>query len=246
MLAPFPEQTFQEFGRRAAGWFPPLRSTEDLDDPLQKRRHFERSWVAVAYRYRACAEHNEEFKVLLHNAGDLWREWGADEEQNYRFERCLYEFFLSGLSVFESFAFSLYFVGAVMRPGEFPHAEQPKKITVERTVNAFRASFPEAAITQRLSALPEAPAFETLNTIRNILGHRLAGRRNVHGYSMIQPDGETITRREEIWHLPGSDEQLVFDEQLIQRHFDEVIELLKSLIAASLEFVTANPPAPRG
>jgi hypothetical protein len=71
MPAPFPRERFQEFGRRAAAWFPEMLSTEDLDDRSQKGRHFERAWLAVAYRYRSCAEYNEEFKELLRGASTM-------------------------------------------------------------------------------------------------------------------------------------------------------------------------------
>jgi hypothetical protein len=45
------------------------------------------AWLAVRYRYRICAECNDEFKALLANASQLWRAWTADEEQNYKLER---------------------------------------------------------------------------------------------------------------------------------------------------------------
>src|SRR5438270_8513013 len=107
----FPENDFRAFFTAAARFFPELLSSENLSDPLERRRHFELSWQAVRYRYRICAECNDEFKSLLSKASEHWREWGADEELNYNLERCIYIFFVSGLSVFESFGFCLYFLG---------------------------------------------------------------------------------------------------------------------------------------
>jgi hypothetical protein len=49
-----------------------------------------------------------------------------------------------------------------------------------------------------------------------------------------------IQAREEIWYIPGSNEELAFDENLIQRHFEEVTRLLTTLISASLEFVQSE------
>jgi hypothetical protein len=76
----------------ASSFFPEVLS-ENFGDPSEKHEHFQRAWLAVCYRYRACSEYNAAFKTLLTNASDLWREWTADEEQNYEVEQCLYHFF---------------------------------------------------------------------------------------------------------------------------------------------------------
>jgi hypothetical protein len=85
-----------------------------------------RSSQAVGYRYLACAECNEDFKALFVNAPERWREWNDDPEHSYKLERCLYTFFMNGLSVFESLAFCLYFVGGTIRPELFPHTSNPE------------------------------------------------------------------------------------------------------------------------
>jgi len=59
---------------------------------------------AVRYRYRLCTECSEEFKALLANPSETWQAGWGDEELMYKLERCIYVFFMSGLSVFESFA----------------------------------------------------------------------------------------------------------------------------------------------
>src|SRR5580700_12277100 len=110
MPTEFPERQFQSFRIGANAFFPKPLSDED---PLETWRHFMMAWLAVRYRYRSCAECNDEFKALLANASQVWRAWSADEEQNYKLERCIYVFFMSGLSAFESFGFCLYFVGGI-------------------------------------------------------------------------------------------------------------------------------------
>ena len=82
---------------------------EDLNDSFQRLRHFHRAWEAVRYRYRIRAECNAEFKARQRERA-LWRVASTDEEQNYKLERCIYLFFMSGLSAFESFGFCLYFL----------------------------------------------------------------------------------------------------------------------------------------
>jgi hypothetical protein len=240
MPSTFPHDTFQEFGRLASKLFPAVLSDENLDDPLQKQQHFERAWLAVRYRYRACYEQNEAFKALLAHTTDLWREWGADEEQNYKLEQCLYQFFMNCLSVFDSLAFCLYFVGAMIDPKHFSHVNKPKNITLKTTINAFMASFPNATITNHLRKLSEDPAFRRIDTIRNILAHRLTGRRNVHSTGTTNADGTYTQTREEIWYIPGSSEKLEFSEKLIQRHLEEAARLLTITVLVSLEFLKSK------
>jgi hypothetical protein len=228
----FPQNTFQEFVKRASTFFPTILSDEDLSDPVQERQHFERAWLAVRYRYRACSEYNEEYKALLANASDLWREWSADEEQNYKLEKSLYQFFISGLSVFESLGFCLYFVGSTVCTKHFSFVSNPKHITLAVTSKAFTDAFPHASITNHLAELSRDTEYRKIDAIRNILAHRLIGRRNVHVDITVHADV-----RKEYWRVLGSDEELIFDEGLIQRHLDGITSLLTTLISASLEFV---------
>jgi len=235
----FPKEIFQEFAETAGNFFPEILSDDNLSDTFQKREHFQRAWLAVCYRYRACSEHNESFKIILANTSDLWREWGADEEQNYKLEQCLYHFFMSGLSVFESLGFCLYFVAGMIDPQKFPYVSDPRKITLKTMVSALEAGFPDSAITKNFRDLLNNATFTQVDDIRNILAHRLTGRRNVHSYGNTDSDGVYAQTRKEIWHIQGSDKELLFDEGLIQRYFDEITELLTGLISAALEFVKA-------
>jgi hypothetical protein len=138
MPSSFPAD-FQAFGRATIPFFPKVLSDEDLSDPLQRRLQFERSWQAVRYRYRICAECNDEFKSLLANASEKFKAGWEDEELTYNLERSIYTFFMSGLSVFESFGFCLYFLGGALQPSDFPDIAKPKKITLETTSKAFES-----------------------------------------------------------------------------------------------------------
>jgi hypothetical protein len=237
MPSSFPQETFQEFGKQASKLFPAVLTDKNLNDPLQKQQHFERAWLAIRYRYRACYEQNEEFKALLQHTTDLWREWGSDEEKNYRLEQCLYYFFMNCLSVFDSFAFCLYFVGAMIVPEHFSHVGKPKNITLKATTNAFASAFPNEPITKRLRILSEDTDFKRVKLVRNILAHRLAGRRNVHSFGTTDADGTYTQTREEIWYIPGSNEKPEFSEKLTQHHFEGVNRLLTTLFLVSIEFV---------
>ncbi len=80
-------------------------------------------------------------KGLLANASETWRAGWPDEELTYRLERCIYMFFMSGLSVFDSFALSLYFLGHAIQPGDFPSVAKPRNITRSATAKAYGAAF---------------------------------------------------------------------------------------------------------
>jgi len=242
MLTAFPETEFRAFAQGAHTFFPGLLSDEALSDPLERRRHFDWAWQAVRYRFRLCAECNEEFKALLDNASDLWRAGWPDEEQDYKVERSVYVFFMSGLSVFESFGFCLYFLGNALRPNDFPHIDDPRKITLHVTKKAFDAAFPQAAITRFLVELMQNQEFSTIDGIRNILAHRISGRRSVQSWGMTSPDGTYTQTQEATWHLPRSNTKLIFDRALLQRHLDEITDLLAQLTSASLEFVESCQP----
>ena len=122
----FPSAEFRGFGQAASNFFPALLSDEALFDPQEKRRNFDWSWQAVRYRYRSCAECQDEFRALLTNASEEWRAGLLDEELTHKLERCIYLFFMSAQSVFDSFAYCLYFLGHAIQPGAFPAVANPR------------------------------------------------------------------------------------------------------------------------
>jgi hypothetical protein len=243
MPASFSETDFRAFGIAATAFFPGVISDEALFDPEEKRRHFDWSWQAVRYRYRSCAECNDEFKALLANPSDMWKAGWGDEELTYQLERCIYQFFTSALSVFDSFAFCLYFYGNALEPGTFPDVANPRAITRHSTAKTFSTAFPKAAISGLLAALSKDARFSTIDTVRNLVGHRISGRRSVRSSSTIEVDGTPTHWREEVWHLPGAAGRLMFDEELLQRHLDDVTGLLVALSAAAHEFAVAEKAA---
>lgn len=234
----FPQDLFQEFGKCASELFPAPLSDQALSDPLQRRYQFMQAWQAVRFRYRACCEANEEFKSLFLNASDLWREWNMDEEHSYKMERCLYTFFMNGLSVFESFGFCLYFVGNAINANAFD-VKNPKVITLRATSEAFASAFPKAAISERLARLRKDSEFCELDSIRNILAHRISGMRSVRGQSVLELNGTITGSVEDVYHLHGASE-LKYDEQLIERNFNGITAALTAMTTDGLEFVRAT------
>ncbi|HET8924121.1 MAG TPA: hypothetical protein VFN26_14125 [Candidatus Acidoferrum sp.] len=243
MPSQFPDSDFRSFGIAATKFFPGLLSDEVLYDPLEKRRHFDWSWQAVRYRYRSCVECSAEFKALLDNPSQAWLSGWGDEELTYKLERCVYVFFVSALSVFDSFALCLYFLGNAIQASAFSDVANPRKITRFSTQKAMSTAFPNEAITGLLSGLPQDARFTTLEAIRNLLAHRLSGRRSVRSSGTLQEDGSYTTDfHEETWHIPGVPGRLNFDRELLERHLADITSLVTSLVATARAFAEAHQP----
>jgi hypothetical protein len=244
MMPPsFPIQ-FEAFGRATSPFFPKIVSTENFADPLKRLAHFNSAWQAVRYRYRSCADCNDEFKSLLANPGELWEAgWQDDEELTYRLERCVYTFFISGLSVFESFGFCLYFLGGSVHPGDFPHCSKPIKIKLSETHEAFKAAFPRETITYRLGELSKDPDFIFIDRVRNILAHRLSGRQSSRASSVRHSDGTCTRTAENTWDILGSTGALTFDKEMLQVYLDKITGMLTVLAEAAREFADGQRPA---
>jgi len=247
MPSTFPDTEFRDFGIAASRFFPELLSDEVLFDPLERRRHFDWSWQAVRYRYRSCAECSEEFRALLDNATQGFVSGMGDEELTYKLERCIYVFFMSALSVFDSLALCLYFLSNAIRPAAFPDVANPRKITRAVTCKALIAAFPQDAITGLLGSLQQDPRFASIDVIRNLLAHRISGRRSIRSSSTRHEDGTYTTDfHEETWHIPGAPGKLAFDKDLLQRYLDDIAGLLFSFTVAARTFAEAHQPAKAG
>lgn len=236
----FPEAEFCGFGQSATEFFPPVLSDEALTDPEKKRLQFVRAWQAVRYRYRTCSECNEEFKALLATASESWQMELGDEELTYKLERSIYLFFMSALSVFDSFCFCLYFLGGAMRPTAFPDVSNPGNVTRCATSKAFRTAFSAAPITVLLTELPKDPGFAAIEEVRNILGHRLSGRRTVQTRNAIRQGKLEIDSREDNWYIPGASAKLKFDGELLWAPLDDLSRLLTALSTAARQFAEAQ------
>src|SRR4029077_15361279 len=100
------------------------------------------------------------------------------------------------------------------------------KITLQTTAKAFTVAFPTAAITTGLTDLLPKSEFRRIDEIRNLLAHRVSGRRSIRGGS----DG-TAQWHEETWHIPGATVPLQFDKEMLHGVLDEITHMLKELIA---------------
>jgi hypothetical protein len=210
MPSSFPMPEYRAFGLATRSLFPRTLSDEDMTDPLQRRTHFDWAWQAIRYRFRSAEECSAEFRALVANPSEMWAAGWGDEEFTYKLERSIYTFFMNGLSVFDSFAYSLYFLGHAIEPASFPDVAKPRKITRNATSKAFRITFPQEPLSVLLDGLSSDTKFGAVDELRNILGHRLSGRRSVRSSSTLNRDGTVTTDfHEETWHIPGASVSLV-------------------------------------
>jgi hypothetical protein len=88
-------------------------TNQDHDDwPLLHRfeyNHFYNAWVGVAFRFRACGVHSENFTTLFQKTQGT-----AQGGNLYQEDDALFDFFVKGLSALESFYYSLYALGALI------------------------------------------------------------------------------------------------------------------------------------
>lgn len=236
MPAGFPEEEFREFGTDALAFFVDIGSCEGINDfRMQNRVHFVRSWQAVRHRYLSCAESNDEFKAQFANLSDMWKAGWGDEELMYKFERSIYFFFVALLSIFESFAFSLYFFGNALKPECFPIGNL-MSITVNATKTAFSKNFSDAAITESLNELCKHERYQAINRVRNVLAHRISGRLSVTVLSTRELKGTCTSERNDTWAIPGADVTLDFGDTMLQEYLSEATTLLKDLSLAARDF----------
>ena len=95
----------------------------------------------------------------------MWQAGWGDEEFSYKLERCIYTFFMNGLSVFDSFAYALYFLGHAIQPAAFPDVAKLRNITRKATGKAFGAAFPQEPITKLLADLSSDAKFGVIDVL---------------------------------------------------------------------------------
>src|SRR6266849_7674358 len=122
-------------------------------------QHFYSSWVAVAFRFQSCADHDQDFTEAFQRSN------GASQEVGllYQEDDALFGFFVKGLSALESFYYSLYALGAlIITPTQAPsvppsdqflwldpgESKKLKKIVPEGVRDTFKKIFPGLPLTE--------------------------------------------------------------------------------------------------
>ena len=166
---------------------------------------FSPAWLAIAYRFRSCAECDRAFTASIKRAGST-----PDEPERYFQERDLFNFFVSGLSALESFSYGLYFIGFALEPQVFTLAASDKtykRIDLEKTVvpSFVKSSFGSERITSELKCLLSQAEYTQWSAIRNKLAHRITPvRTGVHSFiESVGPNYSGSTYSHEVLWLDG-------------------------------------------
>lgn len=162
----------------------PMNNSEDMKLRDFEARHFVSGWIGLAFRFRACAEHNQVFSASFQETrGD------PQHVALYQEDEALFGFFVNGLSALECFCYSLYALGALVRtPTQTPSTppqplfplldpHNPKKLRAIKpgeTLRVFQRHFSGHALTTQLDQMLGDPAYQEWSDIRNVAAHRAA------------------------------------------------------------------------
>jgi hypothetical protein len=154
----------------------------------------------------------------------------------YREERDLFGFFVSGLSVLDSFSFLMYFAGAQLRPTVF-RTERPGQlgsITIASTAEAYGKAFPNDPFTSSLIGLKDDPKLKEWRNVRNVLAHRAAPGRVIYASTMGSPPPPSAE-----WKIEPSG-KLRFDQSLTTVRLEWLVKTLAHLIDRAAQFADTH------
>lgn len=157
-------------------------------------------WNAVAIRFKTMADADDVFTKSFSQST------APPSDERYNQEAALFSFFVAGYAVIESFAYSLYVVGAMLRQRDFPMntPQSLKTITPQVTRDKFAAHFPGTDIELQFSSLLADETFRNWGLIRNVLAHRSAPPRHYKNNVTATPTGLVVgsaTQSESTWQI---------------------------------------------
>jgi hypothetical protein len=131
--------------------------------------HFVGAWSAISYRYRAVTEYEAQFTASIVRDGP-----GPGQPIRYEQERDLFNFFSSGVSVFDAFCFGAFSIGAHTGSTDFQLVTErdQRKVNWKRLIDAYTKSFANDPITPLLNSIDTDGALNALRVARSILMHR--------------------------------------------------------------------------
>lgn len=133
-------------------------------------------WNAVAYRFRATADHDEAFISAIKKAADerVANDNALAFENKYMQERELFGFFVTGFSVLESIAYSMFAVCSIVNVQVFPMqtAQDMRQVSLPETSKRLVANYPNENISSEFQLCLSSMEFQQWKNIRNTLAHR--------------------------------------------------------------------------
>jgi len=227
--AGFPIKPYESIQKRVVS-----RNTKGAIDPIVLGE-FQGGWNAVAYRFCANVEHDASFTASV-------REYGVSPamDQRYRQERELLGFFVTGLSVSESLAYSTYAIGSMLDATAFPMQtpKNRKNVDIAETSRRYKKSFPTENITVVWNELLHLTEFKELKEVRHILAHRCAPSRRIVDSASISFQTGALTDRtvQAEWTVFG----IPIDENTTRTRHDWLIKTVVKILEATDKFTTSR------
>jgi len=195
--------------------------------------HYGGAWNGIAYRFMSCADADDQFTKLIAEPQSHLNRFHQDE--------ALVKFFVSGLSVIETFFYGLYWIGSMAEPGRFPivTGNHLRGIEAGKTMDRFRAGPHMALFTRSFAALQtqdratgkweNTAPYAELKEVRNILAHRASYGRVVN---MAAGGGVQL---DDIWRV----RDIPLNDQLTRSRRAWLVATLSGLLDGAEAYVTA-------
>jgi len=159
---------------------------DDMDAKSHARALMGLGFKGVAYRFRAAADYQGESETSYYAPGGA----APPLDEQYRQERALFGFFVSGLASLESFAFATHAAAAHYKSAQFLLSDDALRAVDPRSVaDGLARLWPSASLTEVWQRLIADDAFRKWKEVRNILSHRLVPPRLI----AISPGSQTQT-----------------------------------------------------
>lgn len=169
LLAPahFPVAQYEAIHKQVVS----MRGNHELYD------QFGGAWNAVAYRFSAVIDSGATFIDSLERHGSA-----PSPSERYLQERCLFEFYSAGFSVFEATFYALHVIGAFVVPEAFPLASprDQQRVTPQRVKDGIENVFAGDKIVATLENVFNDERYQRWREVRNILTHRSAPGRRIY------------------------------------------------------------------
>jgi len=134
--------------------------------------------LGITRRFKAAADHDEAYIKAISRKGR-----GSPQDQVYRQDKELFDFFINGYAVLDCFVYGAYFIGSLVQPSGFPlvGADDRHKINVKKTTEAYLNTFKTESISDAISEVFAYDRtnrvyvnaeYEAWSQIRNVIAHR--------------------------------------------------------------------------
>jgi hypothetical protein len=186
------------------------------------------AWNAISYRYKAVTECEVQFTASIVRDGP-----GPGQPIRYEQERDLFNFFSSGVSVFDAFCFGAFAIGAHTGSTYFQLVTDTdeRKVNWKRLIDAYTKSFANDPITPLLNSIDADGALAALRDARNILMHRAVPPRQI-GVSIGSVAVEPVSTIDRL--------NLTLDQNTTKSLRKEIVRLLSLGLSGMRAFVDAR------